>query len=97
MPTYLTKEKKAEFFAKFGGDSINTGSTEGRIALLTYRIQSISLHLKANRKDYSATRALVSLVGKRRALLSYLAKKDVRLYRELIVKIGIRDTLRLNK
>ncbi|MCH2044032.1 MAG: 30S ribosomal protein S15 [Saprospiraceae bacterium] len=97
MPTYLSKEKKAEFFAKFGGDAKNTGSTEGQIALLTYRIQSISAHLKTNRKDHSATRSLISMVGKRRSLLSYLAKKDVQLYRDLIVKIGIRDTLRLNK
>ena len=97
MGVYLTKEKTAEIFEKFGGSTKNTGSTEGQIALLSFRIQKLSEHLKSNHKDHSTTRSLLKMVGKRRSLLGYLAKKDVVKYRELIKEIGIRDVLGKNK
>ena len=87
---YLTTEKKQEFFKNFGGSPTNTGSTEAQIAMFTDRIAHITGHLKENRKDFSSTRALVSLVGKRRRLLNYLAKKDLNGYRALIEKLGLR-------
>jgi small subunit ribosomal protein S15 len=90
MATYLTAEKKQELFNEHGGAPTNTGSTEGQIALFTYRIQSLSEHLKTNKKDHSSRRALLSLVGKRRRLLNYLASKDITKYRALIEKLGIR-------
>lgn len=90
MATYLTAEKKQEIFGEHGGAPINTGSTEGQIALFTYRIQSLSDHLKTNKKDHSCRRSLLTLVGKRRRLLNYLASKDIAKYRELIEKLGIR-------
>jgi len=90
MATYLPKEKIEEIFAEYGGSSNNTGSVEGQIALFTYRIQSLSDHLKENSKDHSSRRALLSLVGKRRRLLSYLGKKDIVKYRELLEKLKIR-------
>lgn len=97
MGVYLTKEKTAEIFAKYGGSEKNTGSTEGQIALLTYRIQKLSEHLKANHKDHSTRRSLLKMVGHRRSLLSYLANKDVIKYRELIKSLEIRDVLGKNK
>ena len=48
---YLTTEKKKEFFKEFGGSETNTGSTEGQIALFTYRIKHLTEHLKKNHKD----------------------------------------------
>ncbi len=90
MGEYLTKEKVKEIFAEHGGSEGNTGSTEGQIALFTYRIQNLSEHLKANQKDHSCRRTLLGLVGKRRRLLGYLAKKDINKYRALIEKLGIR-------
>ncbi len=90
MAIYLTKEKQAEIFKEYGGIETNTGSTEGQIALFTYRIQQLSEHLKTNRKDHSCRRSLLALVGKRKQLLSYLAKKDLQKYRELIEKLGLR-------
>jgi small subunit ribosomal protein S15 len=90
MAVYLAKEKLEEIFAEYGGDAKNTGSTEGQIALFTYRIKSLSDHLKTNKKDHSCRRTLLSLVGKRKRLLNYLAKKDITKYRELIKKLGIR-------
>ncbi len=90
MAVYLTEEKKKEIFAEYGGNPNNTGSTEGQIALFTYRIKSLSEHLKVNKKDHSCRRALLTLVGKRRRLLAYLASKDIQKYRDLIEKLGIR-------
>lgn len=90
MPVYLSQEKKAEIFKEFGGSEKNTGSTEAQIALFTYRIKMLSEHLKDNQKDHSCRRRLLSLVGKRRRLLGYLAKKDLDGYRKLIDKLGIR-------
>ena len=87
---YLTKEVKADIFKKHGGKAENTGSTEGQIALFTYRINHLSGHLKSNRKDYNTERSLVRLVGKRRSLLDYLKKNDVVRYRELIKELSIR-------
>ena len=73
---YLSKEKKAEIFKKHGGSEGNTGSTEGQIALFTYRINHLTKHLKENHKDFNTERSLVKLVGKRRSLLDYLKKKE---------------------
>ena len=86
----LTKEKKAEIFAKHGEKATNTGSAEGQIALFTYRINHLTGHLKNNRKDYNTERSLVKLVGKRRNLLDYLIKNDIVRYREIIKELGIR-------
>jgi small subunit ribosomal protein S15 len=90
MAIYLTSEKKAEIFREHAGSETNTGSTEGQVALFTYRIQMLSEHLKKNRQDHSCRRSLVALVGKRKRLLQYLMKKDITKYRQLIEKLGIR-------
>jgi small subunit ribosomal protein S15 len=89
MP-YLTKEKTAEFFTKFGAGATNTGSIEAQIALLTERINRISDHLQENKKDFSTHRGLMQLVGKRKRLLNYLQKHDLSGYRQLIEKLGLR-------
>lgn len=87
---YLSIEKKKEIFAKYGKSENDTGSTEGQIALFTYRISHLSTHLKTNPKDFNTERSLVRFVGKRRALLDYLMKKDVLKYRELIAELKLR-------
>jgi len=87
---YLTKEDKEQIFEKFGNSKTNTGSAEGQIALFTKRIEHLSEHLKRNHKDYNTEKSLVKLVGKRRALLDYLIKKDINRYREIIKELGIR-------
>jgi small subunit ribosomal protein S15 len=89
MP-YLTKEKVSSVFAQYGGSEKNTGSTEGQIALLTERINSISSHLQKNKKDFSTHRGLMQLVGQRKRLLTYLSKHNLQGYRALIEKLGIR-------
>ena len=87
---YLTPEKKAELFEKYGKDAKNTGSAESQIALFTFRIQHLTEHLKLNRKDFGTERALNALVGKRRRMLDYLKAKDIERYRAIIKELGIR-------
>lgn len=87
---YLTPEKKQEFFVLYGKDEKDTGSSEGQIALFTYRINHLTGHLKSNKKDFSTRRALIKLVGKRRRLLDYLKEKDIERYRAIIEKLKLR-------
>ena len=87
---YLTAEKKEEIFGKYGKSNTDTGSAESQIALFSYRISSLTEHLKLNAKDYSTERALVMLVGKRRRLLDYLIAKDIERYRHIIKELNIR-------
>jgi small subunit ribosomal protein S15 len=87
---YLTAEKKQEIFGKYGKSNTDTGSSEGQIALFSYRINHLTEHLKSNKKDYSTERSLVILVGKRRRLLNYLKDTDISRYRAIIKELGIR-------
>lgn len=87
---YLTSEVKKDLFKKHGKSDKNTGSTEGQVALFTFRINHLSDHLKKQPKDFSTERSLIRLVGKRRSLLDYLQKKDIARYRQLINELGIR-------
>jgi small subunit ribosomal protein S15 len=87
---YLTSEVKKEIFKKISGTEKNTGSAESQIALFTHRIDHLTEHLKKNKKDFVTQRALIALVGKRRALLDYLKKKDLERYRNIIKTLDIR-------
>ena len=87
---YLDSAKKKEIFEKHGQSATDTGSVESQVALFTYRIAHLTEHPKSNRKDFATARALKMLVGKRRRLLDYVAKKDIERYRKLIAELGIR-------
>ncbi|MEA3443797.1 MAG: 30S ribosomal protein S15 [Bacteroidota bacterium] len=87
---YLTAEKKQEFFKEYGKSATDTGSTEGQIALFTYRIAYLTGHLKSNKKDFSTQRSLLKLVGKRRSLLDYLKDRDIERYRAIIKALKLR-------
>ncbi len=87
---YVTKEEKEKLFKKHGKNAKDTGSTEGQIALFTSRINHLTGHLKKNQKDFNTERSLVKLVGKRRSLLDYLAKKDIMRYRAIVKELGLR-------
>lgn len=86
----LTKERKSEIVSEFGANAKDTGRTETQIALLTERISELTEHFKKHNKDHDSRRGLLKLVGQRRRLLRYLAKKDLDKYRELIKRLGIR-------
>ena len=86
----LTKEKKTEIIKKYQVDVNDTGSVEVQVALLTEEINELNEHLKVHKHDYHSNRGLLKKVGQRKSLLTYLAKKDVTRYRELIKKLGLR-------
>ena len=73
----VTSAKKTEIFEKYGKASTDTGSPEAQVALFTYRIQHLTAHLREHKKDHATRLSLLKLVGKRRSLLKYLAKKDI--------------------
>ncbi|MEI8202205.1 MAG: 30S ribosomal protein S15 [Bacteroidota bacterium] len=87
---YLTSEKKKEFFKEFGKSEFDTGSSEGQIAMFTFRVKHLTEHLKVNKKDVFTERSLVRLVSKRRKLLDYLKETEIERYRAIIKKLGIR-------
>lgn len=82
-----TKQKIMSEHARTEGD---TGSPEVQVALLTHRINHLTEHLKEHKHDHHTRRGLLLLVGQRRRLLNYLAKKDIARYRALIEKLGLR-------
>ena len=81
---------KQEIIAGHGTSEGDTGSPEVQIALLTRRINHLTEHLKMHKHDHHSRRGLLLLVGRRRRLLKYLAKKDIARYRAIRERLGIR-------
>lgn len=86
----LSKEVKEQIIKKYQLKEGDTGSPEVQIALLTERINTLNEHLKINKKDHHSRRGLLMMVGKRRRLLDYVAKKDIEKYRELVKELNLR-------
>jgi small subunit ribosomal protein S15 len=86
----LTKEAKQEVIAGHGKSEADTGSPEVQIALLSRRIDALTEHLRAHRKDHHSRRGLLKLVGQRRRFLNYLQKNNLEGYRQLIKDLGLR-------
>ena len=86
----LTVEKKSEIMVDHRRHDGDTGSAEIQIALLTERIVTLTEHLKTHQKDHSSRRGLLKMVGKRSALLKYLARRNRERYIETIQKLGLR-------
>ena len=87
---YLTSEKKKDFFKEYGKSEFDTGSSEGQIAMFSFRINHLTGHLKKNKKDLFTEKSLVRLVSKRRKLLDYLRNNEIERYRAIIKKLGLR-------
>ena len=83
----MIKSEIIQTYARHEGD---TGSPEVQVALLTARINELTGHFKEHMKDHHSRRGLLILVSKRKALLTYLSKKNVERYRALIQKLGLR-------
>ncbi len=86
----LTKDTKQAIIEQYAIHEGDTGSPEVQIAILTWRINSLTEHLKVNKKDHHSRRGLLKMVGHRRNLLGYLQKVDIERYRAIIEKLGIR-------
>ena len=86
----LLKEEKQQIINEYATHEGDTGSPEVQVAILTFRINQLTEHLKVNAKDHHSRRGLLKMVGARRNLLGYLQKKDINRYRALIEKLNIR-------
>jgi small subunit ribosomal protein S15 len=86
----LTADKKQEILDTHRRHDGDTGSADVQIAMLTERIAQLTEHLKTHKKDHSSRRGLLKMVGKRSALLKYLASLDRERYLTLIGKLGLR-------
>lgn len=86
----LRKEEKQEIIQTNKQHDNDTGSPEVQIAILSKRINDLTEHVKIHKKDHHSRRGLLKMVGKRRNMLNYLAKKDIERYRALIKKLGLR-------
>jgi small subunit ribosomal protein S15 len=86
----IAPTKKKEVIQSFRKHDTDTGSPEVQVALLTERIRHLTEHLKVNKKDHTSRRGLLMMVGKRSALLKYLARRDRARYLELVKTLGLR-------
>ena len=86
----MRKEEKQQIIENNKQHDGDTGSPEVQVAILTNRINDLTEHLKIHKKDHHSRRGLLKMVGKRRNMLNYLAKKDINRYRALIAKLGLR-------
>ena len=85
----LKVEERKELIKKFAREKGDTGSPEIQIALLSTKIDKLAEHLKEHKKDVHSRRGLLSMVAKRRRLLSYLQKKDEKRYKALIKELKL--------
>ena len=81
---------KKKIMAEHARTEHDTGSPEVQVAMLTYRINYLTEHVKEHEHDHHNRRGLRLLVGQRRRLLNYLSRRDITRYRELIEKLGLR-------
>lgn len=86
----MDKDVKAGIIAAYATHEGDTGSPEVQVALLTYRINHLTAHLKVHAKDFHSRRGLLQMVGARRSLLNYLKEKDIQRYRDLVAKLELR-------
>ncbi len=86
----MTQVEKQAIMAEYATHEGDTGSPEVQIAVLTKRINDLTEHLKANKKDHHSRRGLLKMVGRRRNLLAYLQKKDIERYRAIVARLGLR-------
>ncbi|MDE7289471.1 MAG: 30S ribosomal protein S15 [Oscillospiraceae bacterium] len=86
----MLKDEKTAIIEANRTSENDTGSPEVQIAILTKRINDLTEHLKIHKKDHHSRRGLLKMVGHRRNLLNYLAKKDINRYRAIVEKLGLR-------
>ena len=86
----LTAEQKKAIVAEYARSEGDTGSPEVQIALLTAQINGLQSHFEVHKKDHHSRRGLMKMIGRRRSMLNYMAKKDINRYRATIEKLGIR-------
>ena len=87
----LTKETKTKVITDYATHEGDTGSPEVQIAILTTRINQLTVHLRTHRHDESSRRGLLILVGTRRRLLAYLRSKNLARYSSISERLSLRQ------
>jgi small subunit ribosomal protein S15 len=86
----LTQERKQEILSEHQRHATDTGSADLQVAMLTDRINRLSLHLKTNKSDHASRRGLLQMISNRKRLLAYIQREELSRYQALIAKLGIR-------
>ncbi|MBC6421080.1 MAG: 30S ribosomal protein S15 [Hormoscilla sp. SP12CHS1] len=86
----LPQEQKHQIMADYQLHETDTGSADMQVAILTEKINRLSKHLQANKKDHSSRRGLLRMISNRKRLLSYIKKQDANRYQALIGRLKIR-------
>ena len=86
----LTKEKKEEILKEFHVNDTDTGSSGIQVAMLTARIQELTIHLNEHKKDYSTRRGLIRMVNSRRKHLRYLYQSNPEQYATIIERLALK-------
>ena len=85
----LEKTDKKKIIKKFAREKGDTGSPEVQIALLSAQIEKLVGHLKGHAKDVHSRRGLLSMIAKRRRLLTYLRKRDEKRFKKLAKDLSL--------
>ena len=85
-----TVERKNEIIEEYKRSEGDTGSPEVQVALLTERINYLTDHFRAHKKDHHGRRGLLKMVGTRRRLLNYMKRTDIDGYRKIVQELGLR-------
>lgn len=86
----LTADETASIVEKFGQHEDDRGSAGVQIAILTRRIEELTEHFREHPQDHSSRRGLLTMVGRRRRLLSYLRENNVERYASIVEELGLR-------
>ncbi|MCG8368105.1 MAG: 30S ribosomal protein S15 [Pseudanabaenales cyanobacterium] len=86
----LLQARKQELISDYQVHETDTGSADVQVAMLTERINKLSLHLQKNKKDHASRRGLLKMIGRRKRLLAYIMNQDKDHYRALLTRLGIR-------
>ena len=86
----IKKEIKTEIIKKYRRKESDTGSPEVQVAILTESINKLLEHLKGNKKDHHSRRGLLMMVGRRKRLMKYLNRKDIRRFTALATSLDLK-------
>ncbi len=86
----LTRDIKEKIVGDFRAHDADTGSAPVQIALLSRRINELTDHFKAHKKDNHSRRGLLKMVSQRRSLLDYLKRTNIQQYHEVVGRLGLR-------
>jgi small subunit ribosomal protein S15 len=86
----MDSQTKTALIAQYATGAGDTGSPEVQCAVLTQRINELREHFRIHKHDHHSRRGLLMMVGQRKRLLAYLAKRDVERYRSLLSRLGLR-------